>query len=155
MAGLATAEPLVRDLQLLDREVAAGGVEARAAPAGRPALPEVPPELLLPGVVEQDDGAVAPRDLAPGHLFPPLPQLGVVGDPPAERDVGIADQPGQLPRRQLLVVPLAVLDRGRAGAEPGALPEAGPGDAVDLDQEVVRAVGVGAVSCGHGASSRR
>ena len=41
-------------------------------------------------------------------------------------------------------------NRGLGLAMAKALAEAGAGDPVDLDEEVVRAVRVGAVSCGHG-----
>ena len=51
-------------------------------------------------------------------------------------------KPGDLAHRLVAVGALAVLGGVLAGVQAGALAEAGPGDAVELDGEVVGAVGV-------------
>src|SRR6185436_16945108 len=72
-------QPLVSDLERLDRHFVAGGIEAGTGPLGRPCLAEVPAQPLLAGLVEQHDRAVSALHLADDRLLAPIPQLGVVG----------------------------------------------------------------------------
>src|SRR4051794_17233378 len=89
-------EAFVRQLQRLDRDVAGVGVEVRAMQLARPAVAEVPADLILAAVVLQDDRTVTAIDIAVDDALPPLPELGVLGDAALEHDVRIPRQPRQL-----------------------------------------------------------
>src|SRR6266511_4604643 len=112
--------PLVDDLDALDRHLVAGRVEGWAGPLGRPAIDEVPAQLLRAGLVEQDDRAVFALDFAVGGLFAPLVELGVCGDAPLERDVRVGVHAGQLAQSERLAA-LALIDRVLAQVHARAL----------------------------------
>src|SRR4030095_14993681 len=125
----------MRDVQSLDRHVIARRVETWAVPLRRPAIGEIPADLLLTGIVEEHDRTVLSFDLAVDRLFAPVPQLLVVGHTPLERDVRVLVQPWELARREL-VSAFAVFTRVLGGIEPRGLAEARALNAADLHPEV-------------------
>src|SRR3954452_12551794 len=86
----------VRQLQRLDGDGTVGGVKARARPLRRPSVEEVPAQLLVAGLVHQDDGAVLALAAPVQHRLAPLPQLVGVRNAPLERDVREAVQAREL-----------------------------------------------------------
>ena len=119
---------------------------AEALPLRRPRADEVPArDLGVVVEVEDDDGAVLADDGPVDDLLAPVPQLQRVGQPPLERDVGVAGLAGELAHRRV-VTPLAGLDDLGGRAQAAALGEAGLGDPVELDQEVEVAVRVDPLS---------
>src|SRR5262245_51987854 len=137
------------NLERLDGHLVPGGVEARARPLGRPAVVEGPPLLLLAGVVHEDDRAVLPLDLAVDGLLAPLPERGVVGGAPLERDVGVLVQPRQLAGGERLLVTLAVLDGVLRRIQARRLAESAAIDALDFQPEIKSSVRINPVPCRH------
>src|SRR3954453_9832561 len=80
---------LVRQLQLFDRDLVRGCVDARAVDFGWPGVHEIPARNLSTLLAEEHDRAVFARliDFAFLDQLPPLPHIHVVGDALLERDV--------------------------------------------------------------------
>jgi hypothetical protein len=94
---------------------------------------EVPADDLVPLVVQQDDRAVAAIDVSLHDALPPVPQVGVLGDPAAKDDVPELGQTRELAHAGLVAE--AILDHRGLALEPAHLAERSLRDPVYLDEK--------------------
>ena len=96
-----------------------------------------PTGRVIAFIVHQDDRAVFPGIfyLSIHHLFPPFPEIEVIGYPPLKGDVGEFLQARQFGYCYRLVIAHAVVNRIGCGVEPGYFPKAGSLNTADLNSE--------------------
>src|SRR5512133_2304085 len=133
-------EAFVCQLQRLDCDLVPVRVQGGGMQLAGPRVVEVPANLLLAAVVQQDDRPVVAVEVPLDHALPPVPQLGVLRDAAFEDDVRVLRQPGQLAEAVLRAG--AVLDHDRLALEAAHLAEGRGGQAVDLDQKPEHLEGV-------------
>jgi hypothetical protein len=148
-SALTHLQALVGERQLLDRDVAALGVERPRGVLDDPRAQQLPghDHLGVVLVLQRDDDRPQRVLIAIADLVEPPVEVDRADDPALERDVGDLLQAGELADRVLLVVAVAILgDRDleldrRALAEPGLDPLGVARPEVDDEVElVVRAV---------------
>jgi glutamate dehydrogenase len=136
-------EPLVCELEGLDRDLVAAPVQRRAFDLHGPRAPEQPAVHGLPLLVEQRDRHVAPHHLAVSNRLPPLEEVGAPGDSALERDVRVLGEARKLACAVDPVGALPVLDhldlaRRHLGlAEAQLVPDADVDDEVEVQVRVV------------------
>src|SRR5262245_27618437 len=100
--ALCQLQPLVRNLQSLDRDFAGLAIKRRAFPFARPTFAEVPTQGLAARFVEQDDGAAGALSLAVNDFLAPFPERFVFRPPALEHNVVVLHQSGELAHGALL-----------------------------------------------------
>src|ERR1700690_539109 len=101
----------MHDIQLFNRNLVGGCVEAWARPFGRPSVYKIPADLFFAGFIHQDYLAVLPVGFPGDGFLAPIPQRVIVRNSTLQRDVGILGLARQFAVGINLVGALAVIDR--------------------------------------------